>query len=194
MWKVQVAQLCPTLCDPMDCSAWNSLGHNTGVGSLSLLQRIFPTQRSNPGLPHWWQILSWLSHREVLCRICPVPQSIHSAFTVYLLCALWTIRCGPRRMVTGSSYRLMILLSALHLQKQVSQGPSSTCSSTLVLLREKKPYFSWQCHSPLFFWTNGLPVSIYLFQTSNSLFQQAPGPRGFYLGNPLNPGVVVEVV
>ena len=25
---------------------------NTGVGSLSLLQGIFPTQRSNPGLPH----------------------------------------------------------------------------------------------------------------------------------------------
>ena len=28
----------------------NSPGQNTGVGSLSLLQRIFPTQRSNPGL------------------------------------------------------------------------------------------------------------------------------------------------
>ena len=31
-------------------SPWNSLGQNTGVGSLSLLQRIFPTQESNPGL------------------------------------------------------------------------------------------------------------------------------------------------
>ena len=29
----------------------NSLGQNTGVGSLSLLQGIFPTQGSNPG-PH----------------------------------------------------------------------------------------------------------------------------------------------
>ena len=27
-------------------------GHNTGMGSLSLLQWIFPTQRSNPGLSH----------------------------------------------------------------------------------------------------------------------------------------------
>ena len=32
-------------------SPWNSLGQNTGVGSLSLLQGIFSTQGSNPGLP-----------------------------------------------------------------------------------------------------------------------------------------------
>ena len=29
-------------------SPWNSLGKSTGVGSLSLLQGIFPTQGSNP--------------------------------------------------------------------------------------------------------------------------------------------------
>ena len=34
-------------------SPWNSLGQNTGVGRLSLLQGIFPIQGSNPGLPHW---------------------------------------------------------------------------------------------------------------------------------------------
>ena len=33
-------------------SPWSSPGRNTGVGSLSLLQGIFPTQGSNPGLPH----------------------------------------------------------------------------------------------------------------------------------------------
>ena len=32
-------------------SPWNSPGHNTGVDSLSLLQRIFPIQGLNPGLP-----------------------------------------------------------------------------------------------------------------------------------------------
>ena len=45
--KVKVARLCLTLCDPMDYT-----GQNTGVGSLSLLQGIFPTQGSNPGLSH----------------------------------------------------------------------------------------------------------------------------------------------
>ena len=39
-------------------SPWNSLGQYAGVGSLSLLLWIFPTQGSNPGLPHWRQILS----------------------------------------------------------------------------------------------------------------------------------------
>ena len=36
---------------------------NTGVGSLSLLQGIFPTQGSNPGLPHCRQILYQMSHK-----------------------------------------------------------------------------------------------------------------------------------
>ena len=44
-------------------SPWNSPGQNTGMGSLSLLQGIFPTQGSNPGLPHCRQILYQLSHK-----------------------------------------------------------------------------------------------------------------------------------
>ena len=38
-------------------SPWNSPGQNTGVGSLSLLQGIFPTKGSNPGLLHCRWIL-----------------------------------------------------------------------------------------------------------------------------------------
>ena len=44
-------------------SPWNSPGQNTGVGSLSILQGIFPTQGSNPGLPHCRWILYQLSHK-----------------------------------------------------------------------------------------------------------------------------------
>ena len=44
-------------------SPWNSLGQNTEVGSLSLLQGIFPTQGSNPRLPHCRQILYQMSHK-----------------------------------------------------------------------------------------------------------------------------------
>ena len=44
------------------CGPWDSPGQDTGVGSLSLLQGIFPTQGSNPGPPHCRWILSWLSH------------------------------------------------------------------------------------------------------------------------------------
>ena len=58
-----VAQLCPTRCDPMDCSPpgisvhGHSPGKNTGVGHHALLQGIFPTQGSNPRLPHGKGIL-----------------------------------------------------------------------------------------------------------------------------------------
>ena len=45
------------------CGPWNSPGQNTGVGSLSLLQGVFPTQGSNPGLPYCRQILYQLSHQ-----------------------------------------------------------------------------------------------------------------------------------
>ena len=42
---------------------WNSPGQNTGVGSLSLLQGIFPTQGLSPGLLHYRQSLYLLSHQ-----------------------------------------------------------------------------------------------------------------------------------
>ena len=44
-------------------SPWNSPGPNIGVGSHSLLQGIFPTQGSNPGLLHCRRILYHLSHK-----------------------------------------------------------------------------------------------------------------------------------
>ena len=44
-------------------SPWNSRGQDTGVGSCSLHQGIFPTKGSNPGLPHCRQILYQLSHK-----------------------------------------------------------------------------------------------------------------------------------
>jgi len=64
-----IAQPCPTVCDPMDCSPpgtsvhGDSPGKNTGVGCHFLLQWIFPTQGSNPGLQCCRQILYCLSHQ-----------------------------------------------------------------------------------------------------------------------------------
>ena len=52
-----------SLCPHGLYSAWNSPGQNTGVGSLSPLQGIFPTQGLNPGLPHCRWILYQLSHQ-----------------------------------------------------------------------------------------------------------------------------------
>ena len=77
---MNVAQSCPTLWPHRLYSPWNSPGQNTGVDSLSLLQGIFPTQGSNPGLPHCRQILaSWAKQFPFwetpgfLC-LCPHPS------------------------------------------------------------------------------------------------------------------------
>ena len=61
--KVKVSQLSDSLRPHRLYSPWNSPGQNTGVGSLSLLQGIFPTQGSKPGLPHCRWILYQLSHK-----------------------------------------------------------------------------------------------------------------------------------
>ena len=63
-------QLCLTLCDPMDSSLPGSCVHGIlqarilkYLGCHVLLQGIFPTQGSKPGLPHCRQILYRLSHQ-----------------------------------------------------------------------------------------------------------------------------------
>ena len=67
--KVLVAQLCPTLCNPMDCSppAPPSMGFSRQEhwsGLPFLLHGIFPNQGSNPGLLHYRRILYCLSPKE----------------------------------------------------------------------------------------------------------------------------------
>ena len=70
-------------------SPWNSPGQNTGVGSLSLLQGIFPTQELNERLLPCRCILYQLSHQgspsvcifttETLVPVAktPVKQDLH---------------------------------------------------------------------------------------------------------------------
>ena len=62
--KVKATQSCLALWDPHGLyNPWGSPVQNTRVGSLSFLQGIFPTQGSNPGLPHCRRILYQLSHK-----------------------------------------------------------------------------------------------------------------------------------
>ena len=78
---MSVTQSCLTFCDPhMDCSPPDSSVHgihlvrkqyekNTVVGCHSLLQEIFQTQGSNPGLLNCKQILYFLSHQGNLTLV-----------------------------------------------------------------------------------------------------------------------------
>ena len=64
--KSEIAQSCLTLCNPMDTRLlhpWDFLGKNSGLVCHFLLQGIFLTQRSNPGLLHCRQMLYHLSHQ-----------------------------------------------------------------------------------------------------------------------------------
>ena len=87
-----VAQSCPTLCDPRDCSPpgssvhGDSAGKNTGIGCHDL-QGILLTQGSNPGLPHCRSILDHLSHQgSPLLTI----SSVQLLSRVWLFVTPWT--------------------------------------------------------------------------------------------------------
>ena len=63
--EVKVTQSCPTLCNPLDSTVHGILqARMLEWIAVPLLQGTFPTQGSNPGLPHCRQILYQLSHRE----------------------------------------------------------------------------------------------------------------------------------
>ena len=76
--KVKITQSCLTLQPHGLYSPWNSPDQKTRVGRLSLLQGIFPTQRSNPGLLHCRRILYQLSHKRK-------PNNQNKAIFLWLL-------------------------------------------------------------------------------------------------------------
>ena len=94
-----VPQSCPTLCDPMDCSPpgssvlGDSPGKNTGVVFNAFLQGNFPTQGSNPGLPHCRQNLYCLSHQGSKVKIAqpcltlcnPMDYTVHGILQARIL-------------------------------------------------------------------------------------------------------------
>ena len=89
-WKsgsVWVSESCSVMSDSLRphglYSPWNSPGQNTGVGSYSLLQGIFPTQGWSPGLPHCRQILYQL--REAWK--CVIPPALF--FFLRITLAIW---------------------------------------------------------------------------------------------------------
>ena len=73
-WTVPPRLLCP----------WDSSGKNTGKYSHSLLQQIFPTQGSNPGLLHYRQIIYCQSHQG---RPCPIKQRLKLERNLWEACS-----------------------------------------------------------------------------------------------------------
>ena len=87
---MKVAQSCPTLCDLMNYTVHAILqARILEWGSRSLLQGVFPTQGSNPGVLHCRPILYQLSHKgspdiqicpTLSCGLVPLMAVIHWAY------------------------------------------------------------------------------------------------------------------
>ena len=116
-------QLCRLTVATRLLCAWDSPGKNTGVGCHALLQGIFPTQGSIPGLLHCRWILHHLSHQGSLVGW------IHSIKSPFLLGR------NPTGCVVGSSTALLT---------PWPQGASLIAQSVRIRLQCRRPGFnSW---------------------------------------------------
>ena len=137
---------------------WDSPGKNTGVGCCFLLQSIFLTQESNPGVLHYRQILYWLSYEG------SPFQWIFQSKTTLFYCSNCS-RFGHWELSQiGSCAPLMCLIFLFHFVsflifwhcKMLQAPPVFLCSSfqfsSVQSLSHVKPCDSMDCSTP------GLPV------------------------------------
>ena len=127
--EVKVAQLCLTFCNP----SWNSPDQNTGVGSLSLLQRIFSTQGSNPDFPHCRRLLYQISHEgsPVTWYLEPKPSLLGQGEWQSCASSIFSSISGLSSQDTSSPFPLPTCdnqnISSYHLmspKEQITLAPS----------------------------------------------------------------------
>ena len=102
-------------------SPWNFPGQDPGVSSHSLLQRIFPTQGSNPDLLHCRQILYQLSHQGS-----PFTFTCDIEFFGSFLCSCKRIRFNDGSQLVVSFQRLvtaLLILKALVSFAELLESP-----------------------------------------------------------------------
>ncbi|KAB0388241.1 hypothetical protein FD755_003197 [Muntiacus reevesi] len=110
---------------------WDFPGKSTGVGCHFLLQRIFPTQGSNPGLPHCRQMLYRLSYqfqddfityrKTFLLRKMKIP--LISYYTKNILIFLTEPLSTRYNMIISITFLILVLQFGLPLNKHLSTTP-----------------------------------------------------------------------
>ena len=129
--KSSVAQLCPTLCDSVDCSPPGSSVHrkNTGVGCHFLLQGIFPNKGLNPQLlcllPCRWIIYCWANTKcqKVKCE-CSVASVVSDS--------VQPMDCGlPGSSVHGILQARILEWVVISFSRGSSQPRNQTCSTSV---------------------------------------------------------------
>ena len=122
------------LCDPTDCSMpgspihgifqapppWDFPGKNTGVGCYLLLQGIFLTQGSNPGLPHCRQTLYRLNHQgSPSCKdIWHLKKSISTDISTLQLSLAPKLGCEAGENILLHSQGMLLFSFCKHLYSQ----------------------------------------------------------------------------
>ena len=107
---------------------WNSPGQNTGVGSLSLLQGIFPTQGLNPGLPHCGRILYQLSHKrspahvKCLMNICGSSEWSQKTRYSYVYLGVWEVGIIKQSESTVKNRHHWLLIEVMLLRFAFQKG------------------------------------------------------------------------
>ena len=103
---------------------WDSPGKNTGVGCHSLLQGIFPTQGSNPGLLHYRQVLYHLSHQRKFIKANKKSRlwsqqlaapSWHGALSQRSLCGQCRLMVGHACWSPTTRLQPLLSVKGLHL-------------------------------------------------------------------------------
>ena len=114
-WKCKLLSHVQLFAIPCTIRPWNSPGQNTGVRRLSLLQGTFPTQGSNPGLPHCKRVLYQLSHKgsSLLGKDYPYLEKFLSNFIV-----IWEpsfkARCFDKPVMFGWFFTTFTMLTTLN--------------------------------------------------------------------------------
>ena len=145
--KVLVVQLCPTFCDSMNCSLPGSSVHGflqvrmLRVDCHALLQGIFLTQESNPGLPHCRRILYCLSPGKPIFTyiICVHRQDQRGSFSAWdfglkhesTRCVTSYKYFSKNRMEEVSLFILLVATSSWDCQRE-SWGLSSVFNQTVI--------------------------------------------------------------
>ena len=130
-------------------SPWNSLGQNIGVGGLSLLQGIFPTQGSNPSLLHCRRILYQLSHKGKLKTwLSSFYASVSLSLKIGLILPTplayyedqWGNTCKECTRCSAYSNQLCLLLFRHQLEHPHFRSPSTDQVPLLNALTELCPF------------------------------------------------------
>ena len=126
-------------------SSWNPPGQNTEVGSLSFLQGIFPTQGSNPSLPHCRQILYQLNHKGS-------PYPISSIQVLVPGSAFWRIQTGTlaltfrlkdAELTTWAGVQVIVVQLLSHVLLLAT--PWTACSTSGFPVLHHLPEFAQRC-------------------------------------------------